>query len=312
MQMRLLITGGAGCLGSNLFEHYLPHGHEICIIDNFVTGSKKTIPQHAKLLLVEGSIANIELVKNVFLNFKPTHVIHSAASYKDPENYTEDVNTNILGTIYLAKYAVEMKVKRFVNFQTALCYGTPKVLPIPINHPTSPFTSYGISKTAGEAYLINSRLPVISLRLANICAPRLAIGPIPNFYKRLKANEDCFCSDTVRDFLDVSDFLSLMDRVLIENFSTGIFNVSTGEGHSIIEIFEIVANYLGIKVSNIPIVPSNQEDISKVILDPSFTEKTFNWKAKVNFKKIILNQLRWYDQYGVNNIYSHLNKKNIK
>lgn len=309
MQMRLLITGGAGCLGSNLFEHYLPLGHEICIIDNFQTSSKKIIPRNSRLQVVEGSIADIELVKNAFLNFKPTHVIHSAASYKDPKNYIEDTNTNVLGSIYVAKYAAEMEVMRFVNLQTALCYGIPKVLPIPINHPVAPFTSYGISKTAGEAYLINSKLPVVSLRLANICAPRLAIGPIPNFYKRLKENEDCFCSHTVRDFLDISDFLLLMDRILMENFSPGIFNVSTGKGHSIIEVFEIVANYLGIKVSSIPIASHNKEDVPKVILDPSLTEKTFNWKAKVGFENTILNQLHWYEQHGVNNIYSHFNEK---
>ena len=90
-----------------------------------------------------------------------------------------------------------------------MCYGRPNNIPIPINHPTAPFTSYGISKTAGESYLLQSDLPVVSLRLANICGPRLAIGPIPTFYQRLKENKDCFCSETVRDFLDISDYILL-------------------------------------------------------------------------------------------------------
>ena len=85
-----------------------------------------------------------------------------------------------------------LNVIKLVNFQTALCYGKPKKVPISINEPISPFTSYGISKTAGEAYLLNAKVDNISLRLANICGPRLAIGPIPTFYKRLKLGQDCF------------------------------------------------------------------------------------------------------------------------
>ncbi len=93
-----------------------------------------------------------------------------------------------------------------MNFQTVLCYGRTEVVPIPPSHPTRPFTSYGISKIAGEQYLFSGGLPVVSLRIANVTGPRLAIGPIPTFYKRLKAGQSCFCSDTVRDFLDMSDF----------------------------------------------------------------------------------------------------------
>ena len=77
-------------------------------------------------------------------------------------------------------------VERFLNFQTVLCYGRPEQSPIPLDHPLRPFTSYGISKVAGEQYLAASNLRWVSLRLANITGPRLAIGPIPTFYKRLK------------------------------------------------------------------------------------------------------------------------------
>ena len=169
----------------------------------------------------------------LFDEFKPQIVIHSAASYKDPLNWTEDTNTNTIGSINVAKVSLKYNVERVVNFQTALCYGRPHSIPIPIDHPTAPFTSYGISKTAGETYLLNSGLNVTSLRLANICAPRLAIGPIPTFYKRLKEGKSCFCSDTKRDFLDISDFLSLMDLLISEKAKNGIFNISTGEGSSI-------------------------------------------------------------------------------
>lgn len=304
--MRILITGGAGCLGSNLIERYFPQGHEICVIDNFVTGKREVVPQQKGLTVVEGSIADADLVNKTFAAFQPTHVIHSAAAYKDPLDWAEDAATNVLGSIHVVKAAAAYKVARFINFQTALCYGRPSVVPIAVDQPTAPFTSYGISKTAGEAYLMQSGLPVVSLRLANICGPRLAIGPIPTFYKRLKAGQNCFCSDTTRDFLDMNDFFGLMDLVLQFDAPVGVFNVSTGEGRSIHDVFLAVANYLGIAPPDVPVLPPGADDVPKVVLDPTKTESTFGWRARVGFEDTIANQLRWYDQYGITDIFSHL------
>ena len=304
--MRILITGGAGCLGSNLIERYFPQGHSICVIDNFATGKQEVLPPQKDLTVVEGSIGDINLVNKTFADFQPTHVIHSAAAYKDPLDWAEDVTTNVLGTIHVAKAAADHNVARFINFQTALCYGRPSSLPIVVGQSTAPFTSYGISKTAGESYLMQSGLPVVSLRLANICGPRLAIGPIPTFYKRLKEGKDCFCSDTMRDFLDMSDFFTLMDQVLQLDAPTGVFNVSTGEGHSIHDVFLTVANYLGITPPDVPVVPPAADDVPKVVLDPTATELAFVWRAQVGFEETIANQLRWYDQYGITDIFSHL------
>ncbi len=304
--MRIVITGGAGCLGSNLIDHYLPHDHEICIIDNFVTGKKEFLPNNPRLSIIEASIINKELVEEIFSGFRPTHVIHAAASYKDPLDWIQDIETNLLGTINVANAAMRNGVYRFINLQTALCYGRTKQCPIPIDHPLAPFTSYGISKTAGEQYLLMSGLPVISLRLANICGPRLAIGPIPIYYKRLKEGLNCYCSDTVRDFMDISDFFSLMDLALSPHASTGVFNVSTGKGHSILEVFQTVAEYLSLTRPEVPIVPPSDDDVPVVVLDPSKTEEVFSWHASVDFKETIQRQLAWYDDHGVNDIYSHL------
>jgi UDP-glucose 4-epimerase len=304
--MRLLITGGAGCLGSNLVERYFQQGHAICVVDNFATGKREVVPSQIGLTVIEGSIADSDLVQRTFDNFRPTHVIHSAAAYKDPLDWSGDVATNVLGSINLAKAALAHDVDRFINLQTALCYGRPSSVPIGIDHPTAPFTSYGISKTAGEAYLMQSGLPVVSLRLANICGPRLAIGPIPTFYKRLRAGQGCFCSDTTRDFLDMSDFLSLMDQALLIAGPTGIFNVSTGEGQSILDVYLAVADYLGIEPPMVPVVAPGQDDVQRVVLDPAATYEAFGWTANVSFKDTITNQLHWYDRYGINDIYSHL------
>ena len=94
-------------------------------------------------------------------------------------------------------------------------------------------------------------VPVVSLRIANVTGPRLAIGPIPTFYKRLQAGQKCFCSDTSRDFLDMSDFLSFMDMAIKVDAPTGVFNLASGEAHSIKEIFDIVTDYLGLGAKDV-------------------------------------------------------------
>ncbi len=309
--MKILITGGAGCLGSNLIEHWLPQGHEIFVIDNFVTGKREVVPETAGLTVYEGSIADEAVVNECFAKFKPDLVIHAAASYKDPDDWVEDVNTNVIGSAYIAKAAKAHEVKRLINFQTALCYGRPQSLPIPADHPVAPFTSYGITKTAGEQLMLLSGIPTVTLRIANVTGPRLAIGPIPTFYKRLKAGQNCFCSDTSRDFLDMSDFLAFMDIAIKDDAPTGIFNISSGEAHSIKEIFDLVAEYLGLGAIDVPVVPPANDDVPVVSLDASETFKVFGWKAKVSFADTINRQLAWYDQYGVTDVFSHLQAPNL-
>ena len=303
---KMLITGGAGCLGSNLVAHYLVQGCEILVIDNFATGKLEALPKDENLTVVEGSIADESLIKNTIKKFQPTHIVHSAASYKDPTDLKEDVRTNILGMINLIEAAKEHTVDRFINFQTALCYGRPVSVPISVDASTAPFTSYGISKTAAEQLLQRSKLPFVSLRLANICGPRLSIGPIPTFYQRLLENKDCYCTDSVRDFIDMSDFLTLMDLVLCKSAPTGTFNVSTGIGHSILDIYHRVCKYLGKSSLEVPITPVSEDDVQSVVLDPKATEVMFGWKAKIGFNQMIDRQLKWYDKHGVKEVYSHL------
>lgn len=305
--MRILITGGAGCLGSNLVERYLPQGHEIFVIDNFATGSREVLPAVGGLEVVEGTIADGVLVDRCFADFSPTRVIHSAAAYKNPDDWQEDAATNVTGMINVVKAAQKANVARFVNFQTALCYGRPETVPIPVDHPLRPFTSYGISKTAGEQYLAMSGLPYVSLRLANVTGPRLAIGPIPTFYKRLKAGQPCFASETVRDFLDMSDFFAIMDDALAEDSPSGIFNISTGVGHTIKELFDEIVSYLGISLDeSVKVIAPGPDDVPAVVLDPSETEKTFGWRAKVDFAETLQRMLAWYDAHGVGAVHSHL------
>ncbi|MGH6769072.1 MAG: NAD-dependent epimerase/dehydratase family protein [Xanthobacteraceae bacterium] len=306
--MRILITGGAGCLGSNLTERYLEAGHSVLVLDNFATGHRGSLPdQHCGLTLVEGSVTDTALVGRLFADFKPSHVIHSAAAYKDPDDWVEDARTNVAGTINVVRAAKACGIARFVNFHTALCYGRPDKVPIPADAPVRPFTSYGISKQAGENYLAIAGLPFVSLRLANVTGPRLAIGPIPTFYTRLKAGKSCFCSKTVRDFIDMDDFFAIVDLVMAEGGPTGVFNVSTGTGHTIKEIFDIVADHLKIALKDpVPEVDPGPDDVPAVVLDPAKTIETFGWRPRYAFNDTVRRMLAWYDINGVTAIYSHL------
>lgn len=308
--MRLLITGGAGSLGSNIIENIGDECEAVVVLDNFATGKRESLPPRNNVEIIEGSIVDAELVNKVFSLLRPTHVIHSAASYKDPNNWVEDSQTNVIGTINVVRAAEAHEVTRLVNFQTALCYGRPTRVPIPVTHALQPFTSYGISKTAGEAFVLNGQVPSVSLRLANVTGPRLAIGPIPAFYKRLKAGEGCSVSTTVRDFIDITDFISILRLALKQDAPTGVFNVSTGEGHTISEIFRLVADHLKLPDAQpVAINPPGEDDVAEVVLDPTATTQVFGWSAKVSFEETINKMLHWYDTYGITDVFSHLQEK---
>ena len=304
--MRILITGGAGCLGSNLIEYWLPRGHEILIIDNFTTGNREALPPIAGLTVVEGTIVDAGLVEQTFSEFRPTYVIHAAASYKD-RDWQSDAATNIIGTINVINAARAANVARLIYFHTVLCYGRPRLIPTPVDHPLQPFTSYAISKTAGEQYIAASGLPWVSMRLANVTGPRLAAGPIPTFYKRIKAGQPCICSNTVRDFLDMADFFTALDLVMNEAAPTGIFNVASGEGHSIREVYDATRAHLGLAPDlDVKVVPAGPDDVPVVVPDPSRTWDVLGWRARTPFGDTVHRMLQWYDLHGVTDVHSHL------
>lgn len=306
--MRILITGGAGCLGSNLIEYWLPKGREILVIDNFETGSRAVVPDGIHgLTVVEGTIADRACVDEAFDRFRPTHVVHAAAAYKDPNDWREDIATNVAGTANVVEASRRAGVKRFVNFQTALCYGAPQQVPVPVDHPCRPVASYGISKTAGEQYVALSGLSYVSLRLASVIGPRLAIGAIPTFYTRLKAGKSVFCTTAVRDFLDMADFLGFMDKAIAEDAAVGIYNLGPGVGHSIKDVLAAVAAATGIAMPpQVDVRPVGSDDVETVVLDPVKTQRDFSWKHTTSFEQAIARMVAWYDKHGVSAIYTHL------
>ena len=302
----LLITGGAGTLGSSIIEFMAADYDRVVVLDNFVTGKRQAVPDRPNVEVVEGSITDERLMAGIFEDLNPGHVIHGAAAYQDPSDWASDIETNVLGSSILAKAAITYSPSHVIYLQTALCYGRPAVTPIPVGARLQPFTSYGISKTAGEQYLLNSGLPVTSLRLANVTGPRLSIGPIPTFYQRIRDGKPCFASETVRDFIDISDFIALLRLALADGALQGPFNVSTGDSTSMAEVYEIVAEHLGLHDRTVEIRPVSTDDVQSSVLDPSETIAAFGWTPRVSGRDSIRNLLAWYDMYGVTDIYSHL------
>jgi UDP-glucose 4-epimerase len=304
--MRVLITGGAGTLGSELVTRLLNDGRvdRIDVIDTFATSSRDRLPNDKRLQVHEGSVANRLFLEEVFEAANPSTVVHSAATYANPDDWEGDVHANVLGAVNLAQIAEEHGVERLVNFQTVLCYGRPDMVPISERDPLRPLGSYAITKVAAEQFLIQSRVPVVSLRIGSVLSQGLAIGPLPNFYRQVRNGETSRISEAVRDFLDPDDFFALLTKVLFTSRATGVFNVSTGRGHSIEEIFYLVCKHLGVD-GHAEIVPISEDDVAAVVLDSAKAQEVFDWKPITPFTTSISNLLHWYDIHGVGATYSH-------
>ena len=121
--MKVFVSGGCGQVGSHVVEELLNRGDQVMAIDNLATGRREHLVDHPNLTVVIDTIADKELIDRLFAEFKPDAVVHTAASYKDPEDWYNDTLTNCVGGSNLVKAAVENKVSRFIYFQTALCYG---------------------------------------------------------------------------------------------------------------------------------------------------------------------------------------------
>lgn len=306
--MKVLITGGAGFIGSHLADRLLSQGDRVLVIDNFNTGRRDNLVARPNLEIVEGTIADRTLVEDAFERFRPEAVVHAAASYKDPEGWEEDVRTNALGTAHVVRAAERTGVGRLVYFQTALCYGgTPLEQPITLDHPIRPESSYAISKTAGEHYIALSRLDFVSLRLANVYGPRNLSGPLPTFFSRLTTGKRCYVADTRRDFVYVDDLLEVVHLAVAGKGKRGYYHVSSGSDFAIKELFDEAVEVLGIRLETpAEVRPREPGDVFSILLDPSKTNRDFGWKARMPLREGVRRAIEYYQEYGVTETYTHL------
>jgi UDP-glucose 4-epimerase len=311
--MRVLITGGGGFIGSNLADRLLADGNEVLAIDTFATGRRDNLAEREGVTLLDDTIADRQVLDRAMEDFRPEVIAHAAASYKDPDAWAEDARTNTLGTANVVEAAKEGGVERIVYFQTALCYGTqPLENPISLEHPIRPDSSYAISKTAGEQYIQLSGIPYVSLRLANVYGPRNLSGPLPTFYQRLSEDKPCFVMDTRRDFVYVDDLLEVVLAAL-NGTGEGVYHVSSGSDVSIKELFDAVLEAMDVQLDEeVEVRPRPEEDAPSILLDPSRTEKDFDWKAKVPLADGVAEAIAWYREHGVGATFTHLKAEELK
>jgi UDP-glucose 4-epimerase len=307
--VKVLITGGAGFIGSHLADRLLARGDEVLVIDNFATARRDNLGEHEKLTLVEGTIVDPALVDKTFASFQPEVVAHAAASYKDPDDWREDAATNAAGTANVVKAAEGGGVGRLVYFQTALCYGLhPLEQPITLDHPLRPEeSSYAISKTAGEHYVSLSGLDWVSLRLANAYGPRNVSGPLPTFFHRLTEGKPCFVMDTRRDFIYVQDLINLVIAALDGQGSGGVYHASSGADFSIKELFDATVAALALDPApEVEVRERSADDAFTILLDPSRTVDEFGWKPETPLEQGVADAIAYYREHGIEETYTHL------
>jgi UDP-glucose 4-epimerase len=304
-----LITGGAGFVGSNLADRLLARGDRVLVIDNFETARRDNLTPNDHLTLVEGSIADPDLLNNAFDKHKPEVVVHAAASYKDPDNWYGDALTNVVGTANVVRASERLGVGRLIYLQTALGYGLhPLEQPITLDHPLQPGgSSYAISKTAGEEYIFLSKLDHISFRLANAYGPRNLSGPLPTFFQRLTSGKPCFVMDTRRDFIYVSDLVEVISLAVDGRGRRGPYHVSSGKDFAIKELFDATIAALGIKLDKeVEVRPRNPDDVATILLDPSKTEEDFDWRINTPLEVGVAATIDYYRTHGIDQTYTHL------
>jgi UDP-glucose 4-epimerase len=306
--MKILITGGAGFIGSHVAERLVAGGDDVLVVDNYETGRRDNVSPGDRLSVIEGSITDDALMARAFDDFRPDVVLHAAASYKDPDNYTGDAGTNVLGTAVTVRHSQRLKVRRLVYLQTALCYGDPVEQPITLAHPIEPSkSSYAISKTAAEMYIALSGLDYVSFRLANAYGPRNLSGPLPTFYQRLTTGKPCFVMDTRRDFIFVDDMVDIIEKAIRGAGRRGAYHISTGKDFSIKELFDATVQALGVKLEkDVEVRPRNPDDVYTILLDPSQTQKDFGMIPSYPLAEGVRRTIAYYREHGIAQTYTHL------
>lgn len=306
--MKVFVTGAAGQVGSTVCDMLLARGDKVVGIDNFSTGRQDNLGAHENLTFVEGSIADQALIDQWIGDFKPDVVVHTAASYKDPEDWHSDILVNGVGTANIAKASKKNGVGRLIYFQTALCYGTkPIQQPIQLDHPINPVnSSYAISKTAGEHYVQFSGVDWVTFRLANVIGPRNVSGPLPIFYGRLAKGQKCFVTTARRDFCFAGDLARVVVKAS-DGMGQGTYHFSSGKDVAIKELYDAVVRAM--KINDYPepeVKPLGPDDAPSILLDPSRTFQDFGDVEFTPLDTIASLAVEHWNKAGVVGGYTHL------
>jgi len=318
--MKILLTGGAGYIGSITAQELIKAGHKVVIYDSLSCGHKWAIKG---LDLVIGETQDYKFLRNTLRDKKIDAVIHFAAyiemgeSMQNPYKY---FHNNVYGSLQLIKAMVDTKVNKLVFSSTAGVYGNPKTLPIKEDDPKNPENPYGESKLMVERLLswfdkIHD-FRSITIRYFNAAGAALdgSLGEahdpeshlIPNILQSIKDNKEFVLNgndyDTpdktcIRDYIHVLDLAQahiLALEALNKGHKTDVYNAGTGKGYSNKRVINMVEKVTGKKVK-IKIGPRRPGDANELVADPTKFQKEFSWQPKYSdLETIVKTALSWH------------------
>ena len=305
MLKKVLITGGAGFIGSHIVDKLLENNYSVVVLDNLSSGTEDNLQNSDKLKLYQVNIEKDNL-EEIFDIEKPDYVIHLAAqtsvNYSIFNTYF-DADMNIMATIRLLDVCKKYNVKKFITASSAAVYGNPKYLPIDENHPTEPMSPYGLSKLTMEKYIQLSGVPYIIFRFSNAYGPRQKSskesGVIAIFDRAMKNNEPINIygdGEQIRDFIYVEDIANICVKALASNIKDEVVNFSTNQGESLNELFEEMSKIYGYKQEP-NYMPERNGDIKDSILANKIALEMFGNIEFTNIIDGLRNLADWTSEY---------------
>jgi UDP-glucose 4-epimerase len=293
--MKILVTGGAGFIGSHVVDAYIEQGNEVIIVDDLSTGRISNLNPKARFYQVD--IRSPQL-GDVFEAERPDIVNHHAAQMNVRRSVADplfDADVNILGSLKLIEYAKSYQVRKFVYISTGgAVYGEPEYLPCDESHPINPICQYGASKHTVEHYLymyhVNYGLDYTVLRYPNVYGPRQdphgEAGVVAIFSGQMLAGEQVVINgdgEQTRDYVYVGDCALANMAVTHQEAATGVYNIGSGKGTSVNEIFSGLRDITGYKLA--PLYgPAKVGETRYIYLNADKVSRELGWKPTVSLE----------------------------
>jgi len=302
--LRILVTGGAGFIGSNIVDRFVREGHRVIVVDNLSTGFERNVHPKARFFEVDIRSAVID---KIFEKTKPDVLCHHAAQIdvrKSTDDPIFDAQVNIIGTLNLLNACVRHKVKKVVFASTGgAIYGEQDYFPADEKHPANPLSPYGVTKLTIEKYLHfygeTYGIRFVSLRYANVYGPRQnpwgEAGVVAIFAQRLLLGKRALINGDgkqTRDFVFVDDVVQA-NLLALDYPKNDIFNIGTGIETDVNAIFRILKKQAGSKQKEAH-APSKAGEQQRSVLSSSKAGKLLGWKPRVSLDQGLAKTVKYF------------------
>jgi len=302
--MRILVTGGAGFIGSHVADRFLALGHEVAVLDDLSTGFREFVPRAARF--VEADITDGDAVERCVAEWRPEVVSHHAAQIdvrKSVEDPVRDARTNLLGGLELLRACTRHRVRKVLYASTGgALYGEGRQLPATEDHPVNPESPYGASKHALEHYLylwkLLHGLDYTVLRYPNVYGPRQnphgEAGVNAIFIGLMlegKAPRIFGSGEQLRDYVYVADIVEA-NVLALDRGSGETVNIGSGVGVSVNRIFAELKSILGFEGEPIHDAPRPGE-VQRIYLDAARARKVLGWEPRTGFREGLEKTVAW-------------------